>query len=324
MKQILAGIDVGGTTIKAALAELDGTIIEQTAIPTDSHRGPGHIIDRIASLLKGLATKKEATIAGLGMGLPGLLDVVNGISKFLPNLPTQWREIPVAARLRDRLGCPVKLLNDVRMATLGELRFGHGKSEPRLTMVFFAIGTGIGGGVAIEGKLRLGPLGAAGELGHQTIAADGPYCGCGSRGCLEAFASGPAISAEGVRLMQTGLAPRLFTLVDGDANKVTPKEILQAGQNGDRCLLEAIERAGSALGIAAANLVTAIHPDLVVIGGGVAELGDPLLDPVRREIRQRVRMFPADGVRVEPSLLGERAGIVGAIALAQDALRPPP
>ena len=146
-------------------------------------------------------------LLGLGMGTPGLVDVATGTTRFLPNMPTQWRDVPVAAILGERLGCPVRLLNDVRTALLGELRFGHGKDHPRMTMAFFAIGTGVGGAVAIDGQLRLGPLGAAGELGHQTIITDGPRCGCGNRGCLEALASGPAITAEGVRLMLAGLAP---------------------------------------------------------------------------------------------------------------------
>ncbi|MCJ7504166.1 MAG: ROK family protein, partial [Acidobacteriia bacterium] len=225
-----------------------------------------------------------------------------------------WRDVPVRDVLSPQVGCPVYLLNDVRMATLGELVFGHGRTAH--TMVFFALGTGIGGGVAVDGKLRLGRLGAAGELGHQTILPDGPRCGCGSHGCLEALASGPALAAEGVRLMLSGQAPKLHELVRGEASAVTPKEMAAAAEAGDLAIQEAIVRAAGYLGIAVANVVTILHPDLVVLGGGVAAIGPLLFDTVRRTVRERVRMFPTDDVEIKPSLLGEQAGALGGIALA--------
>jgi glucokinase len=183
-------------------------------------------------------------------------------------------------------------------------------------MAFFALGTGIGGGVAIDGRLRLGPLGAAGELGHQTILPDGPRCGCGNLGCLETLASGPAIAGEGIRLMQSGLAPKLYELVEGDAGRVTTKEMAAAARAGDKNIADAIVRAARYLGIGVANVVVVIHPDLVVLGGGVAQIGDLLFDTVRQTVRDRVGMFPTDGVTVLPSALGENAGALGGIALA--------
>lgn len=326
--RLLAGVDLGGTAIKAAVADEAGVILAQDSTPTESHQGPPAVLDRIATLVRRLAQRvadvtgnaankdSAAAVACLGMGVPGLIEIATGVTRFLPNMPTQWRDVPVAAMLTARLGCPVRLLNDVRTATLGEMRFGHGREQPRLTMAFFSLGTGVGGGVTIDGRLRLGPLGAAGELGHQTIVSDGPRCGCGNRGCLETLASGPAMAAEGVRLMRTGLAPRLHDLVAGDSGRVTPREMLAAAEAGDDLVREALLRAAGYLGIAAANVVTILHPDLIVLGGGVAELGDLLLDRVRVVIRERVGMFPTDQVRVERSRLGEHAGILGAIALA--------
>jgi glucokinase len=208
----------------------------------------------------------------------------------------------------------VYLLNDVRTIALGELTFGHGRTAQ--TMVLFALGTGIGGAVAIDRKLRLGPLGAAGELGHQIILPDGPRCGCGNRGCLETLASGPAIAAEGIRLMQSGLAPRLHEITRGDASRVTTKEMAEAARAGDGNVREAIIRAGQYLGIAVVNVVVALHPDLVVLGGGVAQIGDLLFDTVRQTVRERVCMFPTDDVVIKPSQLGENAGTLGGIALA--------
>ena len=318
MSGLLAGVDLGGTSIKVGLANEAGTILARESIPTDSYAGPTDVIERIAILVKRLVSEAgQGSLLGLGMGIPGLVDIATGTTRFLPNLPTQWRDVPVAAMLGERLGCPVRLLNDVRTALLGELRFGHGKDHPRVTMAFFAIGTGVGGGVAIDGQLRLGSLGAAGELGHQTMISDGPRCGCGNRGCLEALASGPAITAEGVRLMLAGLAPQLHLRVEGQTDRISPREMLAAANAGDDRVREALVRACQYLGIAAANIVTILHPEMIVFGGGVSELGEILLDEVRSVIHERVGMFPTDSIRVEHSLLGEQAGILGAIALAR-------
>jgi len=314
MADIYASVDLGGTNIAGVFAGSDGRILCEKKVPTQSHEGPEAVLECIAELVNGLAQEIGSRPRALGMGIPGLADLKNGVTKFLPNLPTQWRDVPVRDVLSPKIGCPVYLLNDVRLATLGELTFGHGRSAR--TMAFFALGTGIGGGVAVDGKLRLGPLGAAGELGHQTILPEGPRCGCGSRGCLETLASGPAITAEGVRLMLSGLAPKLHELVRGEASAVTPREMAAAAEAGDTRVREAIVRAASYLGIGVANVVTILHPDLVVLGGGVAAIGPLLFDTVRQTVRERVGMFPTDDIEIKPSLLGERAGALGGIALA--------
>ncbi len=315
MESLVAGVDLGGTTITAAMAGRDGHVVCEETVPTLSHEGPPSVLGRIAELVEALADRAGCKPEALGMGVPGLVDVETGVTRFFPNLPTQWRDVEAGRILSERLSCPVRLLNDVRTATLGELTYGHGRNEP-VSMVFFSLGTGIGGGVVIDGRLRLGPLGAAGELGHQTIVADGPLCGCGNRGCLETLASGPAIIGEGVRLLKTGLAPKLHELTGGDAGKVTPEQMATAAAAGDQAVRETILRAAEYLGIGVANVVTILHPELVVLGGGVAEMGSILLDRVDQVMRHRVGMFPTDGVRVVRSQLGNRAGLLGAIALA--------
>jgi len=314
MTALYAGVDLGGSTIAVALADQNGTVVAEVEAATNSHEGPSAVIKRMGQMLIGLSAEGGASPRAVGVGVPGLVDVSTGVTRFLPNLPTQWRDVPVAGPLGADVGCPVYLLNDVRTATLGELEFGHGRTAHNpLTMAFFSIGTGVGGGVVVEGKLRLGPFGAAGELGHQTLLPDGPRCGCGNRGCLEALASGPALAAEGIRLMAMGLAPKLFDLVGGRVEQVTPREMLACG---DESIREAIQKGAQYLGIAVANVVTVIHPELVVLGGGVAELGDALLIPVRAEVQRRVGMFPTNEIRIEKSQLGDRAGILGAVALA--------
>ena len=314
MSDIYAAVDLGGTNIKAALANADGNIIAEDKIPTESQEGPEAVLERIAGLVRRLIETAGQSPVALGMGAPGLVDIETGVTRFLPNMPTKWRDVPAGETLVQGLGCDVRLLNDVRMATLGELVFGRGK--PADTMAFFALGTGVGGGIVIDNKLRLGPLGAAGEVGHQTIMPDGPLCGCGNRGCLETLVSGPAIAAEGIRLMETGLAPMLHEIVGGDAGKVSTREMKQAADAGEASIADAIQRAGDYLGTGVANVVLTLHPDLVVLGGGVSNLGELLLEPVRNALREKVRLFPPESVQVELSALGDKAGIMGGIALA--------
>jgi glucokinase len=311
---LYAGVDLGGTNMHAAIAGADGQILAERIEPTLSHEGPPGVLRRMARLVSRLAQTVGKQPMACGVGVPGLLDLASGTTKFLPNLPTNWRDVPMRDMLAAQLGGPVHLLNDVRTATLGELTFGRGRQAG--TMAFFSIGTGIGGGVVVDGKLRLGPLGAAGELGHQIILPDGPRCGCGNRGCLEAIASASAIAAEGVRLMLSGQAPKLHEIVGGEPGRVSTKTMAQAAREGDAVVAEAIVRAAEYLGIGVVNVVVTLHPDLIVLGGGAAAIGDLLFDTVRATVKRRIGMFPADGVRIEPSQLGDKAGIVGAVALA--------
>jgi glucokinase len=314
-----AGVDLGGTTLQAAIARADGEIVAEKSVPTESHGGPDGVLKRIAELVNDLVEASGLNPKACGIGVPGLVDLARGVTKFLPNLPTGWRDVPVRQTLSPQIECDVYLLNDVRTATLGELTFGHGKGADKITMAFFTIGTGIGGGVAVDGKLRLGPLGAAGELGHLTIIPDGPRCGCGSRGCMETLASATAMAAEGVRLLLSGQAPNLHEIVGGDAGRVNTKTMAEAAKLGDERVAEAIRQAAAYLGIGVANVVVALHPDLIVLGGGAAAIGELLFDRVRETVRERVRMLPVDDLRIEPSILGDKAGVLGAIALAMKA-----
>lgn len=311
---VYASVDLGGTNIKAALGTADGQVLCADSRPTLSYEGPEGVLERIAGLVEDLARRTNSKLAGLGMAVPGLIDFKNGRTLFFPNLPGKWRNVPVRDVLSPRLGCPVYMLNDVRTATLGELCFGHGRTVKNL--VLFAVGTGIGGGVVIDGRLHLGPLGAAGELGHHIILPDGPRCGCGNRGCLETLASAPAIVGEGVRLLLTGMAPKLHEIVGGEPSRVTPKAMAEAAAAGEQTVAEALHRAATYLGIAAVNVVVTLHPDLIVLAGGVAQMGELLREPVERTVRERIGMFPTDGVAVKLSQLGDRAGTLGGLALA--------
>jgi glucokinase len=318
MSDRFVGVDVGGTSIKFALSGADGQILKTTHIPTDSHEGPDAVLSRIADTVRSLMGEEGTAPDAVGIGLPGLVDAHTGISRYLPNLTTHWKNVPVTEILSRQLGCDVRVLNDVRMATYGELVFGHGRNVQ--TMMFMAIGTGVGGGIVIDGKLRIGPIGAAGELGHQTIDPTGPMCGCGNHGCLETLASGTALAAEGIRLMLMGLAPNLHAAVDGDPGKVTA-EVMGEVAHLDEPVRQAILHAASYLAIGIANVVVTIHPEMVVIGGGVAKLGNLLLDRVKEDMATRVgRLFPVDDIQFLTSQLGSDAGVLGAIALASRGL----
>lgn len=305
---MVAGVDIGGTNIAAALASDDGVVVGERSIPTRSHEGPQAVLARVAEMLRQIG---PAT--AVGVGLPGTLDRASGIVRFLPNMTGQWRNVPAGPILRDALDVPVHLLNDARMATLGELTYGSGRDVS--TMAMFTLGTGVGGGVVVDRKLILGPLGAAGEVGHQTILPDGPLCGCGNRGCLETLVSGPAITGQAIRTMQSGLAPKLHEMTGGDVSRVTPREVAAASAS-DPALKDLMAQIGEYLGIAIANLINILHPELIVFGGGVAAMGDTLLQPVRAAVIRRVGMFPADNVRIERASLGDQAGVYGGIALA--------
>ena len=313
MERGYLSIDLGGSHVGLAIGDGERLTAKQS-IPTEGEDGPERVLERIAAEGKALAEKTGTAIAAAGMGIPGLVDREKGMTKFLPNLPGNWRNVEVASRLGPALGCPVYLLNDVRTATLGELVYGHGRTVG--SMVFLAIGTGVGGGIVIDGQLRLGAMGAAGELGHQTILPDGPRCGCGSRGCLETLVSGPAISAAGYRLWKSGLAPKLGALCETDGT-VTPLRMQQVAPE-EASVREAIAQAATYLGIGVANMITALHPELVVIGGGVAGMGELLLQPMEEEIARRVKMMPVETVRILTSALGPEAGLFGAMALARN------
>lgn len=316
---LYGAVDLGGSHIGLALGSLDlgaGTyrLAARRTLEGGGYEGWEPVLERIAEGMLELQRDLGELPASVGVGCPGWVDLEKGETRFLPNLPGQWRDVPVARLLSDRLGASVHLLNDVRAATLGEFTLGVGRGVS--TMALFALGTGIGGGVVVDSRLRLGPLGSAGELGHQTVDPTGPICGCGNRGCLEAVASGPAIAAAGVRLLRSGQAPRLFDLTGGDAGKVTAETMGAAAAAGDEVVTGELERIAGLVGIAAANVVVTLHPELIVLGGGVAGLGDILFHCVRETIAERVRVFPTDDVRVEPAALGTDAGLAGVLAWA--------
>ncbi len=290
------GLDLGATNLKWAIVEHwdgDWRLLADGQAPTrivpDPNAVPGSIVGQLAEV----ATEAIAAwgpVASAGIGIPGHFDPATGRARFLPNVPGPWPGHPVTEPVARAIGMPVSLINDARAFGLAELRLGAGRGAS--TMVGLTLGTGVGGVIAIDGRIHQGRDGTAGELGHQTIDPDGPWCGCGNRGCVEAYARADQIAAA--------------------CGTATAEEAVRAAQAGDARARTGLADVGRYLGIGIANMITLITPERVVIGGGVAAAGDLLLDPIRAEIARRVTMTPADAVTLVLAELGTLAGAIGA------------
>ena len=317
------GIDLGGTNIKAGLVDTEsGEISAVQSTPTHSREGHDAVIANMARLVGQIAQDAgilPAEIGGIGVGLPGSIDIDQGKTVFLTNLPGHWIDVPVRDKLAGLTGIPVALINDARAMTLGEWRFGAGQG---VDIACLTLGTGIGGGLVINGRLHLGPTGSAGELGHVSVDVNGPQCGCGNRGCIEAFASGPAISAMGMKAVVQGQETLIAQLADGDLNRVTPELICEAALAGDRIAREIYQFAGLIIGAGVNNIILAVSPRRVVIGGGVAAAGDLILGPIRQSVRERCFLKEVEEIGIVPALLGNNAGLIGAAVWARQHLHP--
>jgi glucokinase len=307
------GCDLGGTNIKTGIVDLEsGSVILTKSIPTLSIEGHAAVIDRMVDLITSLISGSgldRSEILGLGVSAPGVIDPINGTTIFLPNLVGQWRDIPLGEKLSNALKLPVTLLNDVRAITYGEYFYGAGKGVNR--MACFAIGTGVGGGLILNGDLVLGFQGSAGELGHLTIEVNGLRCNCGNYGCLETYTSGPAISSRAEKVVRQGFTTRIADLIDNDLNKITPEIVAQAANEGDEIAQEIWNSVGHYLGTGIANICVAFGPERVVLAGGVAAAGDLLLTPIRKTLQERVFVMPIEKVEVVLGSLGDDAGILG-------------
>ena len=314
--KVYIGCDLGGTNIKAGLVDIEqGKVLISDSIPTKARLGPDAVLKRMTQLISSLIKKsdvKKKDIGGVGISAPGIIDLETSTTQFLPNLYTEWRNIPVGDIVSKDLGYEVSMLNDVRAITYGEWAFGAGKDVD--SMACFAIGTGVGGGLVIDNKLVLGFGGTAGELGHQTVDLNGPKCGCGNRGCIEVFSSGPTIAAEAARGVRQGWSTKIVDLIENDLNRLTPEIVSKAAEDGDEFAIGVWQRAGFYLGIGVANILTCVGVKKVVIGGGVSKAGDLLLDPIREVVKQRVFLMPIEKVEILTAKLGKDAGIVGMAA----------
>lgn len=312
------GIDVGGTNVKIALVDDKGKIIYSNSVPTYAKMGYEYTVNNIKQAIKDLMKETNTTpkdIEGIGFDFPGQVDCKTGVVKLAPNIPG-WVNVPIAQMIEDEFHIPTRIDNDVRCAALGELKFGAGKGCENFICI--TVGTGIGSGLVINGKVVRGASNAAGELGHIKLQMNGgPICGCGDTGCLEAFASGPSIVAMAQDYIKGGKSTKFREMAAAEGGEITPYMVAKAAEEGDPVAKRIFEIVGEYIGIGLTSVINLLNPEKVIIGGGVAEAGDLLLDPIRRTIKERAMVVAGSAVEIVPAELGNSAGVIGASMLIE-------
>lgn len=311
-KDLLLGVDLGGTDVKYGLVLSKGEILEQSKIPTHGERGGEDTIRRIAEALNDLLKRrslKRSDIRAIGFGSPGPLSTSRGVVIDTPNLG--WVNVPVKALLEGHMGLPVVLHNDANAAAYGEFWRGAGRGSS--IMVLYTLGTGVGGGICMFNDLLVGPGENAGELGHMVINPKGPQCPCGHYGCLEAHASAKAVVRDALAALDAGERSSLRNL---ERDAITSKRVFEAARDGDALARRIFHDVGWALGLACGNLVNVLNAEVFVFGGAMSGAWEVLYDAILEGARASAIAMPLDKVRFVRAELGENAGIIGAAGLA--------
>ncbi|MGD9564089.1 MAG: ROK family protein [Pyrinomonadaceae bacterium] len=304
---VLAG-DLGGTNLRVAAVDAEGRILFRTEAPTPRHTDETKIVEATAGLVNQCRERLSGEVSGFAFAIPAIMSAEERRIFSCPNLP-EMDGTDLAGSLEAALGIDVILENDANAAALGE--YWLGASRGCISSICVTLGTGVGGGIILNGKLHSGPDGTAGEVGHMCVEPLGPRCGCGSNGCLEQFSSASAI----VRMASDLRSSFPDTKLPADG-RFDAREVFLLGVDGDRLCVEVFRRAGAYLGIALAGLINALNPEAIVIGGGAAEGWDLFIDATRAEIAKRAFRQPAERARIVRASLGSDAGIVGTAYLA--------
>jgi len=310
------GIDLGGSKILTGLVDSQGKILVSDERPTPAKKGPEAVIKGILDSIHNVLEDgciHISKVGAVGIGAAGISNPQTGTVFTSPHLP-RWRDIPLRDILEEKLGKKVFLMNDANAAALGEFYFGAARGARNF--IYVTLSTGIGGGIVIDGKLYTGAIGAAGEVGHMTIDDNGPVCCCGNKGCWEALASGTAVAEQAKRRIKEGTATSILRYAGGRMEKVTAEIIHKAAQRGDSLARELIGRTGYYVGVGLANLINIFNPELIVIGGGLSNIGDMLLQPAFKVARQRAYEQAFQAVRFASAELGRNSGMLGAAAYA--------
>jgi len=309
-------IDIGGTKILAAIISQDGRMLAKERFPTMSDEGLQAVIDRIFASIDHLRSRKDIQplqLQGIGIAAAGTIDLEKGIINESPNLPG-WIDVPLRDTIQERYGINAFLVNDASAAALGEHRFGAGRGTRN--MVLLTLGTGIGGGIIIDGELYIGTGGGAGELGHMTIDFNGVRCSCGTTGCLEELAAGRAVSREAIERINSGEKSSLVGMVGGKIEEITSETVAMAARSGDALALEVINLIAFHLGVGLGNIINIFNPEMIVLGGGMADMDELLLAPARKVACERAFPTLVQAVRIVKAELGNEAGVYGAAAFA--------
>jgi len=321
--RFVLGIDIGGTNlVVGCVAENGSALHAEASEPTHAEAGSSDVVDRLVTLAeRSIArTRREvpgARIVGVGVGAPGPLDTRSGIVLLTPNLG--WVNLPLRQIIHDRLGLPAALDNDANCAVLGEWWVGAARGTRHA--IGLTIGTGIGGGIILDGHLYHGASDVAGEIGHTTIDTEGRRCKCGNYGCLEAYASGPNIAVRAREALEAGAESILPGQVGGDLERITAQTVYEAAARGDELALEVVNDTAKFLAVGVANLLNVFNPEVVVICGGVTLAGDHLFVPLRREVSRRAFKPAVAACRIVPGELVGTAGVYGAAKVFLDAER---
>lgn len=309
--QVYVGVDLGGTAIKVGLCDVQGKLLQTYEGPTGTEHGSDVVLENIAQYVRKLVAESPYTweqVAGIGAGIAGFMDIPEGFIKLSPNLG--WRNVPVKKILEEKLGKTVKIDNDANVAALGEAWSGAGAGIPNV--VCYTLGTGVGGGIIINGKIFQGHNGMAGELGHMAVVPDleAIECGCGKKGCLETVSSATGIIRMAKEAVERGEHTSL-ALVDN----IMAKDVFDAAKTGDEVSLRIINRAAVYLGKSMALVSVIINPQRFIVGGGVSKAGDILFDAIRKNYYECTQEAATEGVDIVPAVLGNDAGVVGAAGL---------
>ena len=318
-KRWIVGVDVGGTNIVVGLVPMEGgDVLGFRSQPTQAQRGPKFVVDSIVEMVNAAIDDvirehggSREEVAGVGIGSPGPLDRTTGVVINTPNLG--WRNFPLRDLIGNALRLPATLDNDANCATYGEWWLGAGRDVD--TLVGFTLGTGIGGGIVLDGEIYHGVSDAAGEVGHMTIDSNGRRCKCGNYGCIEAYASGPAIALRAVEGIEAGMETILVDMVGGKLDAITAATVYEAAVRGDDYADEVMKDTAKFLGAGIANIINILNPAMVVISGGVTRAGDHLFEPLRAEVRRRAFKSAEERCRIVAAEMPDRAGVVGAAAV---------
>lgn len=309
-----AGVDLGGTNTKIGILNREGDILKSRIIKTLSAEGVDNTLERIWKTIQELAQELDINIKnikGIGLGIPGPV-LEQSIVAFFANFPWE-RNINIKEKLEKLTGIETKLDNDANIIALGEAKYGAAKGSK--SSVTVALGTGIGGGIYIDGKLVSGAKGAGGEVGHMKIVKDGKLCGCGQRGCFEAYVSATGLIREAVSRLTVNKQNLLYKMIDGDLMKLEAKDIFDAAREGDTFSLDLVDYEAEYLALGIANILNIINPEVVVLGGGVALAGDILLNPMREKMVKYALPVTLEELKIVQGVLGNEAGIKGAVGL---------
>jgi glucokinase len=310
----IVGVDIGGTNLVVGCVASDGSSLQALHTePTQAEDGADAVVGRIIAMARQVIAEctradRSADVIGIGVGAPGPLNTSTGIVLLTPNLG--WVNMPLRDRIQAGVGLPAALDNDANCAVLGEWWIGAARGSK--TAIGVTIGTGIGGGIILNGRLYHGASDCAGEIGHTTIEVNGRQCKCGNYGCLEAYASGPAIARRAVEAIQSGYETTLPRYVDGNLDLITAQTVYDAAHEGDELALDVVGDTAKFLGAGVANLVNVFNPEVVVVCGGVTYAGDSLFVPLRREVTRRAFKPAVDVCRIVPGELSGTAGVYGA------------